>query len=54
MDTHIILKPVRDSVPEQMLQDIEACIFGIREDEIYFFAENEENVKVFCEDINPE
>lgn len=54
MSTHIILKPVREVIPEEMLDEIEGEIYGIREDEIYLFADNEENVPVYCEDLNPE
>lgn len=54
MDTHIIVKPVYEVVPEEILDDLEACIYGIREDEIYLLADNEENIKVYCEDLNPD
>jgi hypothetical protein len=53
LNTHIILKPVKEVIEDEMLDDLEACIYGIREDEIYLYADNEENVKAYCEDINP-
>lgn len=54
LDTHIILKPVKEVIPDEMLDDLEACLYGIREDEIYLLADNEEPLKVYVEDINPD